>query len=109
MLLITKTLASDDEFIVAHLHLKEFKNAGLTNQEIAMLLNIAKPRQLLHAHLYPHQLSEARALASRAVVPLGDAIHAILARDNDAILVSRDVHFQKLRHVVEVRRPDELL
>jgi predicted nucleic acid-binding protein len=35
-------------------------------------------------------------------IPFGDALHAVLARDNDAILLTRDKHFIELRDVTVI-------
>ena len=42
-------------------------------------------------------------------VSFGDAMHAILSRNNEAILVSRDRDFQRLKYIIEVRSPEDLL
>jgi predicted nucleic acid-binding protein len=54
------------------------------------------------------QMSEARKIASKRCVPLGDALHAIIARDNRAILVSRDAHCLMLQDIVDVENPEEI-
>lgn len=42
-------------------------------------------------------------------IPFGDALHAVAARDNDAILITRDRHFEKLRHICRVMKPEDLI
>jgi len=42
-------------------------------------------------------------------VPAGDALHAIVARDNDLILVTRDRHFRKLEDISKHYKPEELI
>ncbi|MDO8627001.1 MAG: PIN domain-containing protein, partial [Candidatus Diapherotrites archaeon] len=37
-----------------------------------------------------------------------DVLHAILAKDNNAILVSRDWHFEELRDLVEIKKPEDI-
>jgi len=37
-------------------------------------------------------------------MPVKDALHAILARDNKAILVTRDKHFYDLADKVEIKK-----
>ncbi|MCX6695507.1 MAG: PIN domain-containing protein [Candidatus Altiarchaeota archaeon] len=54
------------------------------------------------------QMSEARKIASKKNVPVGDALHAILSRDNNAVLVSRDAHCDMLQDIVEVHKPEEV-
>lgn len=55
------------------------------------------------------QLKEALRLKDAKHVSLNDALFAILARDNNAILVSRDRHHHEtLGELVEVVRPEDL-
>jgi len=35
-------------------------------------------------------------------------LHAILAKEYKAVLVSQDKHFQKLKSIVNVKRPEEI-
>ncbi len=37
-----------------------------------------------------------------------DILHSILARDNNAVLVTRDFHFNTLQDVVEIKLPEEV-
>lgn len=53
--------------------------------------------------------AEGRAIAQRLGIPDFDVMHAILARDNDAILISRDKHYLELTYIVDVKKPEELL
>ncbi len=57
------------------------------------------------------QVSEARKEWNKRnrVLPFKDVLHAIIARDNNAVLVTRDNHFfDLLTSIVEVRRPKEI-
>ncbi len=38
-----------------------------------------------------------------------DALHAVMARDHQAVLVARDHGFECLRDLVEVRKPEEVI
>ena len=42
-------------------------------------------------------------------IPFGDALHAVLARDNNAILVARDHHFEEIQHIIKAKKPEELI
>lgn len=55
------------------------------------------------------QRDEAKKLAERKKVPKGDALHAIIARDNKFILVSRDKHFRELTDVSECHKPEDII
>lgn len=37
-----------------------------------------------------------------------DILHAVLARDNKAVLITRDFHFETLRDIVEIKAPEEV-
>lgn len=47
--------------------------------------------------------SEALNLANALEIPFPDILHAILARDNDAVLVTRDRHFLKLGNICKIK------
>ena len=55
------------------------------------------------------QWKEAHRLARAFSVPSGDALHAILARDNVSILITRDAHFQRLSDICTIKKPEELV
>lgn len=44
--------------------------------------------------------------ASRSI-PAGDALHALLAQKHHALLITRDKHFQKLKDIIPVLKPEE--
>ena len=88
------------------MNVKEFKNLGYSKNEIDAILRIAKPKNLIHIHIFPENLCEARKLARQRNVPNKDALHAILARDNNLQLISRDRHFEKLKDITEIKLPE---
>ena len=55
------------------------------------------------------QLKEAADLSREHKIPLGDAVHGILARDNKAIMVTRDRHFRKLKDKITIKKPEDLI
>ena len=55
------------------------------------------------------QREEAKKIAKARDVPAADALHAIAARDNDLILVTRDRHFKKLEDISKHHKPEELI
>jgi predicted nucleic acid-binding protein len=55
------------------------------------------------------QYSEAKELAGiKTESHESDILHSILARDNKAVLVTRDFHFETLQDIVEIRAPEEV-
>lgn len=57
------------------------------------------------------QVSEARAewRKRNKALPFRDVLHAIIARDNQAVLIARDKHFfDQLASIVEVQKPEDI-
>ena len=76
--------------------------------EISQIFEIAT--KILHkVTITPSQKKEAALLCKERKVSWGDALHAILARDNRATIISRDEHFLYLTDIAEVRKPEELI
>ena|SRR3989344_781513 len=55
------------------------------------------------------QREEAKKIAKERNIPPGDALHAIIARDNNLILITRDKHFKKLEDISKHYKPEELI
>ncbi len=55
------------------------------------------------------QLKEAADLSKKLNIPLGDAVHGMLARDTNAIIVTRDHHFRKLKDKITIKKPEDLI
>lgn len=87
----------------------ELKNAyGL--EDINNIFRVFQKRDLLRkVPITKAQLKEAVEIYKSRDVPLGDAIHAILARDNNAILITRDRDFLRLADIVESKKPEDLI
>ncbi len=66
-------------------------------------------KKLLRTHIITQeQRDEATAIAHERNVPVGDAIHAVVARDTRSTLVTRDKHFRKLNDIAQSYTPEEL-
>ena len=55
------------------------------------------------------QKKESLFIAQKKKVPRADALHAIIARDEKAVMVARDHHFIDLDYVTEHKKPEELI
>lgn len=99
-----KDLILYSDFVITELRVsysdKQIKNIFEIASELGLLLkvDISKP-----------QVKAAAKLAKERVVAFGDALHAILARDNKAIMVTRDKHFYNLKDIVDIKKPEELI
>ena len=55
------------------------------------------------------QRVEARKIAGERNLPPGDVLHAILARDSNLILITRDKDFKKLEDISEHHKPEDII
>jgi len=55
------------------------------------------------------QREETKKIAKERNVPPGDVLHAIIARDNKLILITRDNDFKKLEDISKHHKPEELI
>ncbi len=54
------------------------------------------------------QFQEAARFKRERNLPFADLLHAIIARDNEAIMVTRDVHFEDFSDIVTIQKPEDL-
>ena len=91
------------EFVVKEL-LKKYDRNSVNNMfGILSMASILKRVEIREKDTF-----EARNISYRRNLPVNDVLHAILARNNNAILVSQDKHFQLLKDIANVKRPDEI-
>lgn len=55
------------------------------------------------------QIDEAKKIAGERSLPPGDVLHAIVARDNSLILVTRDKHFNELKDITKHYKPEDII
>src|SRR3989344_2092728 len=55
------------------------------------------------------QRKEAKQIANKRKIPPGDVLHALLARDHELLLITRDNDFRKLEDVSAHHKPEEFI
>ena len=107
--LFMKIIENQDTILFSDLIVKELKIA-FDNKDVEDMLRIISLLKILkRVEIRQEDQIEAKKIANERGLPSGDVLHAILARNNNAILVSQDKHFQQLKDIVEVKKPEELL
>jgi len=107
--LIKKIIEEDNlvlysDFVVQELMVK------YSIEEINTILSIIyKLNLLVKVPISKEQAHEAGVLCKKRKLPFGDALHSILARDNKAIMVTRDKHFERLMDIAEFKKPEDLI
>ncbi len=106
--LLNKIIKEDSKIIYTNLIFKEMRDFGYTYFELKYLF---KPfnKILIYTRPTKKQYGKAKDLAAKRKVPLVDAIHALIARDNKAVLITRDHHFKRLLDITKSKRPEDLI
>ncbi|MBU2637418.1 MAG: PIN domain-containing protein [Nanoarchaeota archaeon] len=78
-------------------------------EQIKKIFRIIPAKLLQKLATTTEQFHEALRLKAERKVPLGDAFHAVVARDNNAIVISRDRHFLLLEDIAPHKKPEELI
>jgi len=107
--LFDRIIKDDALIFYSDLIIAELKHVEYVKAQIDMLLSIAKPDHLRRVHIHKVQIEESRNLAAQRSVPKADALHAVLARDNYAILISTDKDFKKLKDITKTHMPADFI
>jgi rRNA-processing protein FCF1 len=96
--LLRKIIEEDHQILISEIVFEELERE-LDKKQVRSLISIVK-ENLIFIKINHKQRKE----AFQSKIPSYDALHAILARDNNAILVSRDKHLFGLS-----KKPEELI
>lgn len=81
-----------------------------TKEDIERIFSIVEAKGLLEiVPVSKEQKREAYILKNQLNIPFNDCLQAVIARDNMAVMVTRDHHFELLSDIVESKKPEELL
>ena len=105
--LLVKIKAKESAIVLTDFLIRELE----TIYSVAEINGMFKPFEKIIKKIIAteKQWEEAKKIAKERDVPAGDALHAIIARDNDLILVTRDRHFRKLEDISKHYKPEDLI
>ena len=106
--LIAKIIQDNNRIIVSNNNFFELITLGYTKYEIKLSLN-QFGRTIYYVWSTGKQFRKAKDLALKRNVPKRDALHALIARDNKAILITLDTHFQNLIDIVKIKQPRDFI
>ncbi|MBT5021862.1 PIN domain-containing protein [Candidatus Woesearchaeota archaeon] len=109
LLLINKIFEDGDFILYSDFVVKELQIKYSAEEIKAILDVVGSKKQLIKVNISEIQAKEAALISKQRNVAFGDALHAIISRDNFALLVTRDNHFQLLLDIVDVALPEELI
>lgn len=95
--------------LYSDLTLKEL-NAHYSKERVGILIQtVSSFCEIKKVDIEEKQAEEARSLVTKFKIHYSDILHGILARDNNAFLVTRDKHFNQLKDFVRVVNPEEII
>ena len=106
--LINKIISEDNKIAYSDAVKDEIVDLGYSIGEVENLLEPLN-RILIFVEATKKQFGKAKDLSAKRSVPLFDALHALIARDNKAIMVTRDAHFKKLKDIIKYKRPEDII
>lgn len=107
--LIRKIIEEDCLVLYSIMNIRELKKLGFFTSQIQNILSILKPDGIKFIQVSKSQIDECTKISSQRGVSKGDVLHAILARDNEANLITRDLDFKKLKDISIPRLPEEFI
>ncbi len=107
--LFMKVIRNKDILLFSEFIIGELKN-DFGEEEINEMLNVLFIAGILKkVDASEADYKEAKKIGLERNLPIGDVLHAILARNNGAILVSQDNHCQQLKDIAEVKKPEQII
>ena len=95
------------QLVLSDLLIRELESNYSTEEINGMILPFTKIIQKIF--VTTTQRDEAKKIATERNLPPGDVLHAIIARDNSLIMVTRDKHFKKLEDITKHYKPEEII
>ncbi len=108
LMFINRMVSEENIFIISD-HLINELMTNYTYDRLTNLLKIIPEPLKKKIKTSNNQTKEAFIIMNKFKIPFGDALHAIIARDNNAILITRDKHLFELTMIVSVAKPEDLL
>ncbi|MFH1637246.1 MAG: PIN domain-containing protein [Candidatus Woesearchaeota archaeon] len=106
--LIKKIIKEGDLIVYSNQVERELCKA-YNSEEIKEIISIVPRKLLVKIDVHKDVVREACDLSKRNSIPASDAIHVILAKRQEAILVTRDKHFYESEEFVDAKKPEELI
>ncbi len=106
--LLNKITKENDIIVYSDLILLELNSAGYSIFELEEIFRKLKDITYF-VESTEKQVRRAKDFAAKRNIPKKDALHALIARDSRAILITLDKHFRKLTDIAIVKRPQDII
>ena len=106
--LVTKIINRDDKIVYSDNNVYELSVIGYSAYELDQILEPLRPI-LIFVEATEKQVRKAKDLSLKRDIPKRDALHALIARDSKAILITLDKHFQKTSDIIKPKKPQDFI
>ncbi len=106
--LVEKIIGDGSKIVLSDNNIFELEKIGYTRYEFSEIIASFK-ENIIYTRSKIRQIGRARDLAKKRNVPNRDALHALLARDNDAVLIAWDNHFKRIKDISRPFTPKEII
>ncbi len=106
---LLKKIVDDEDVVVISDHLLEELQKYISEEKVEAMMKIIPKELMMEFHDGIMQYREARYLSCKFNLPEEDAKHLLIAQETDAILVTRDHHFDHLKTRFDIYLPEELI
>lgn len=104
--LVKSIILNDDKLLISDLNLIELEHLGYSIYFIEETIQEFGDR-FIKIEASEDELGRARDLANKRNIPRNDALHALIARNNHAILITLDRHFNEIKDICIPHSPRE--
>jgi len=108
---INESIKCKYDVLICEISIIELKNyLGLDRKQVfdRILKALIEKDKLTVLDYSENQFKESLHFSKKYGIPKADALFAILARDNNAILLTRDYHFEIFNKIIKISKPEEL-
>lgn len=106
--LIKKIIKEKNKILFSDNNMLELITRGYLEFEIEEFLAKLSPI-IIYIEATEKEIGKAKDLAQKRGLPKRDALHALIARDNNSILITLDNHFKKLVDITFPHNPKEFI
>ena len=99
--------AKKHKMVVSDLLIRELESNYSMEEINGMMLPFQKIMEKVF--VTTEQRDEAKKIAGERNLPPGDVLHAIVARDSNYIMITRDKHFKELEDITKHSKPEEII
>ncbi len=106
---LTKIINEESVVFFSNIIISELKHLWYSKETIIDIIKILPYDGVRKIEISRNQMGEAKRVAVSKGIPKKDVLHAVLCRDNDVQLISRDAHFNSIKYITIAKLPEDFI